>query len=83
MILTPAGINDVDQGRIARANAIRRTTDYEMIVSQPNRVLTDETTHEYLRQSIKAHGARRTILILTRKDVRFAAPTNVLRPDTA
>jgi hypothetical protein len=64
------GLNDENQIRTAATNAFRRKAGYEMIFARADRVKTDANVHRYLRQSIKAHGAKGTILILTKKDVR-------------
>ncbi|KAF9735635.1 hypothetical protein PMIN01_07040 [Paraphaeosphaeria minitans] len=62
------GLNDENQIRTAATNAFRRKAGYEMIFARADRVTTDTNVHKYIRQSIKAHGAKRTILILTKKD---------------
>ncbi|KAL5391071.1 hypothetical protein DPSP01_001562 [Paraphaeosphaeria sporulosa] len=62
------GLNDENQIRTAATNAFRRKAGYEMIFARADRVTTDNNVHRYIRQSIKAHGAKGTILILTKKD---------------
>ncbi|KAJ4358617.1 uncharacterized protein N0V89_003201 [Didymosphaeria variabile] len=62
------GLNDENQIRTAATNTFRRKAGYEMIFARADRVTTDANVHRYIRQSIKAHGAKATILILTKKD---------------
>ncbi|KAF2438738.1 hypothetical protein P171DRAFT_155539 [Karstenula rhodostoma CBS 690.94] len=62
------GLNDENQIRTAATNAFRRKAGSEMIFARADRVTTDVNVHRYIRQSIKAHGAKGTILILTKKD---------------
>jgi hypothetical protein len=68
--LTRAGLGDLNQSRTAATNAIRRKADFEIIVAKSERVATDEAVHRQVRRSIKAHGAKNTILVLTKIDVR-------------
>ena len=69
--LTCAGLNDINQVRVAAANATRRKADFEVIVAKPERILTDHNVHRLIRQSVKAHGAKGTLLLLTKIDVRL------------
>ena len=41
----------------------------EIIVAKSERILTDEDVHDQIKQSIKAHGAANTILVMTKIDV--------------
>jgi hypothetical protein len=71
-ILTFKGLGDLNQSRTAATNAIRRKAGYEVIVAKSDRVMTEEVVNQQIRQSIRAHGAKNTVLVLTKKDVSVA-----------
>lgn len=54
---------------MAAVHAIRRRAAFEMIVGRSDRVLTDANLHALIRQSIKAHGAKHTGLLIAQMDV--------------
>lgn len=65
------GLRDINQDRIARANAIRRDVDIEMIIcDRPERGLEDADLDTLIRQSTRAHGFKNTILVYNKIDVR-------------
>ena len=69
------GLRDVNQDRIARANAIRREVDVELILcDRPERGLEDADLDALIRQSIRAHGFANTVLIYNKVDVRVSSP---------
>jgi hypothetical protein len=41
----------------------------EIIVAKSDRILTDDGVHSLIKESIKAHGAKNTILVMTKIDV--------------
>ncbi|KAF2007389.1 hypothetical protein P154DRAFT_614772 [Amniculicola lignicola CBS 123094] len=65
------GLGDLNHSRTAATNSIRRTADYEIIVAKPERVTTEEVVDQQIKQAIRAHGANRTILVLTKIDEFF------------
>jgi predicted GTPase len=65
------GLRDINQGRVARANAVRRKVDVELVVcDRPERGLEDADLDALIRQSIRAHGFENTILVYNKVDVR-------------
>jgi aspartate carbamoyltransferase catalytic subunit len=67
--LTLLGLGDLNQSRTAATNAIRRRAQIEIIVAKPERIATDQNVLQQIKQSIKTHGAKNTILVLTKIDV--------------
>ncbi|XPS92476.1 hypothetical protein M3J09_001866 [Ascochyta lentis] len=66
------GLRDINQDRIARANAIRRDVDIELIIcDRPERGLEDSDLDALIRQSIRAHGFNNTILVYNKVDTIF------------
>ncbi|KZM28490.1 uncharacterized protein EKO05_0005978 [Ascochyta rabiei] len=66
------GLRDINQDRIARANAIRRDVDVELIIcDRPERGLEDSDLDALIRQSIRAHGFNNTILVYNKIDTIF------------
>ncbi|KAH6633299.1 hypothetical protein C7974DRAFT_392487 [Boeremia exigua] len=66
------GLRDINQDRIARANAIRRDVDVEMIIcDRPERGLEDADLDALIRQSIRAHGFNNTIVVYNKIDTIF------------
>ncbi|KAF2877062.1 hypothetical protein BDV95DRAFT_614319 [Massariosphaeria phaeospora] len=65
------GTGDVNQSRTAATNSIRRSAGFEVIVARSDRVTTEEVVDQQIKQSIRAHGAKNTILVLTRIDEYF------------
>lgn len=64
------GLRDISQGRVARANAVRRKVDVELVVcDRPERGLEDADLDALIRQSIRAHGFENTILVYNKVDV--------------
>ncbi|KAF2741220.1 hypothetical protein EJ04DRAFT_547621 [Polyplosphaeria fusca] len=70
-IIDLPGLGDLNQSRTAATNAIRRKADFEIIVAKSDRVTTEEVVHQQIKQSIKQHGAKNTILVLTKIDEFF------------
>lgn len=69
-MLTLSGLRDVNQDRIARANAIRRDVEVELIIcDRPERGLEDADLDDLIRQSIRAHGFNNTVLVYNKVDV--------------
>jgi hypothetical protein len=69
-MLIVQGLRDVNQDRIARTNAIRRDVDVELIIcDRPERGLDDSDLDTLIRQSIRAHGFRNTVLVYNKVDV--------------
>ena len=66
------GLGDLNQSRTAATNAIRRKAKCEIIIAKSERVTTEEVVEEQIRQSIRIHGAKNTILVLTKIDVRIS-----------
>lgn len=77
-MLIRQGLRDINQDRIARANAIRRNVDIELIIcDRPERGLEDADLDDLIRQSIRAHGFNNTIVVYNKIDVGaclFLAP---------
>jgi CO dehydrogenase nickel-insertion accessory protein CooC1 len=70
-VLTILGLRDINQGRVARANAVRRKVDVELVVcDRPERGLENADLDALIRQSIRAHGLENTILVYNKVDVR-------------
>ncbi|KAF2626190.1 hypothetical protein BU25DRAFT_492324 [Macroventuria anomochaeta] len=66
------GLRDINQDRIARANAIRRDVDVELIIcDRPERGLEDADLDALIRQSIRAHGFNNTVLVYNKVDTIF------------
>ncbi|KAF2643057.1 hypothetical protein P280DRAFT_467149 [Massarina eburnea CBS 473.64] len=71
------GLGDLNQSRTAATNAIRRKAGFEIIVAKSERVTTEEVVDQQIQQSIKAHGAKNTILVLTKIDEYFLDSNSV------
>ncbi|KAF2184797.1 hypothetical protein K469DRAFT_750669 [Zopfia rhizophila CBS 207.26] len=67
LIDTP-GLGDSSQIRTAVTYEERRKADYEIIIGKPSRITHDINIENQLKQSIKEHGAKGTILVLTKID---------------
>jgi hypothetical protein len=66
-----SGLRDINQGRVARANAVRRKVDVELVIcDRPERGLEDADLDTLIKQSIRAHGFENTILVYNKVDVR-------------
>ncbi|KAJ4983896.1 hypothetical protein SVAN01_10582 [Stagonosporopsis vannaccii] len=66
------GLRDINQDRIARANAIRRNVDIELIIcDRPERGLEDADLDDLIRQSIRAHGFNNTVVVYNKIDTIF------------
>lgn len=63
------GLGDLNQSRTAATNSIRRKANMEIIVAKSDRVMTEEVVDAQIKQSIRAHGAKNTVLVLTKIDV--------------
>ena len=68
-MLIRQGYGDDVKLRIDATDSYRRRADCELIVSTSNRPLNDRDVKVLLKRSIRTHGARRTILVLTKIDV--------------
>jgi hypothetical protein len=68
-ILTNSGLGDLNQSRTAATNATRRKAEFEVIVAKSERVTTEDVVDHQIKQSIKVHGAKNTVLVLTKIDV--------------
>ena len=68
-LLTFPGVDDINLFRVAAANFVRRKAAFEMLVGRSERVLTDNHLYNLIKQSIKAHGAKRTGLLISQMDV--------------
>ncbi|PVI06490.1 hypothetical protein DM02DRAFT_710838 [Periconia macrospinosa] len=62
------GYGDLNQGRIATANAFRRNADYEVIIGEGLRLEDSKSVNKQIRSSIHSHGLDRTILIINKLD---------------
>ncbi|KAF2021575.1 hypothetical protein BU24DRAFT_404580 [Aaosphaeria arxii CBS 175.79] len=62
------GLGDLNHNRTAVTNALRRQAHAELIFGKSARVETDQAIHRQIKDSIKAHGAQNTILVLTKID---------------
>lgn len=70
-MLTLSGLRDINQDRVARANAVRKKVDVELVIcDRPERGLEDADLDALIRQSIRAHGFENTVLIYNKVDVR-------------
>ncbi|KAF1952654.1 hypothetical protein CC80DRAFT_552151 [Byssothecium circinans] len=65
------GLGDLNQSRTAATNTVRRKAQFEIIAAKSERVTTEEVVDQQIKQSIRAHGAKNTILVLTKIDEYF------------
>ncbi|KAG9203175.1 hypothetical protein G6514_003093 [Epicoccum nigrum] len=66
------GLRDINQGCVARANAVRRKVEVELVIcDRLERGLEDADLDTLIRQSIRAHGFENTILVYNKVDTIF------------